>query len=304
MNRIYIIILLAASTLSAMGQQTEDSIQVNAGVANTPAPTPEVKQDNKREIKTPHLYWGFKAGAGPLGWAFENEDMVLSNDLALTAGIYFELQTTKWLSVELGGNYTMVSGAIEMGEYTTTLDATDDEGISYQHQVYASYANEDIETALLEIPLSLRLIWNPGNWQLYLKPGVAYTMALSSSYNQTARIAISGYYPEDNITYTDLSQHGYFTDKTFTSSGELAINNSINPFIGVSVVFPAKRGNFFIEGKFYPGAIDLSDGSGNGSLFEGPMDNEEIGDYNFESLSEEAGEITLEGFTVEIGFRF
>ncbi len=302
MNRLYILILFAIFCNYAIAQEVNDTTQLNAGVENTPVKSAN-KQD-KKERKLPHLFWGFKAGAGQLGWAFENKNMELENDLAITGGIYFELQTTKWLSFEVGANYTMMSGSVSLEGYSSSIETTDDEGDSYTHLIDASYANEEFDASLLEVPIAIKLICNPGNWKFYLKPGVAYTMALSSSYNQQAKIAISGYYPEENITFTDLSQHGYFTGTTFKSSGEMAITTAINPFIGAGIVFPGKRGNLFIEGKYYPGAMDFSDGSGNGSLFEGPMDNQEIGDYNFESLTEEAGEITLEGFMVEIGFRF
>lgn len=302
MNRLHIVLVCLSLGFSSLAQQTADSTQINTGVKDAPAI--KSKKTKTRAINYPHLYWGFSAGAGQFGLALDNQDMKLSNNLSFTGGAFFELRILKWLGAEIGCNYTMVSGSAKIENYTASINAKDDEGDSYVHIIEAPNVKEEMEAELLEIPLSAKFIWSPGKWNLYLKPGIAYSMALSSGYSQKNQVAISGHYPTENITFENLPQHGYFLMSHFKNKGELAIKNSINPFIGAGVVFPAKTGNFFIEGKYYPGTIDFSNGAGNGTLFEGTMDNQNIQDYNFESITEEASKVGLGGFLVQIGLRF
>lgn len=263
------------------------------------------KEKKVKQIKFPHFYWGFSGGAGEFGLISDDESIVIENDLSFTGGIYFELQTMKWMSVEVGGYYTQISSTSTMDSYTTSFDAVDDMGVNYSHQVSAAHIVEESEAGLLEIPIAIKFLWHPGNWNFYLKPGASYTMLMNSSYAQKATVGISGYYPDNNVTYTNLPNHGYFTPKSFRSKGELTYTNSINPFIGAGIIMAGrgKAGVFFIEGKYYPGSIDFNGGQGNGTLFEGPMDNSEPNNYNFESITDETT-VNIGGFLVQIGFRF
>jgi hypothetical protein len=273
-------------------------------------PTDSVKTEKPKAAKTinyPHLYWGFSGGYNMLEIASDNANVLLSNTASPTGGLYFELRINKWLGIETGGNYLMYSGdaSLVSNDYTTTqVGLIDTDGDTYNATYSASGVQESWEASYIEIPLAVKLQLMAGKWTFYLKPGVSYNLVASSSYSQTGTYSRSGYYPDYDITFDNLPSHGFYKNYKKESSGEPAFTDFINPFVGFGIVLPAKRGNLFMEARYYPGTVSMVE-PGTGTLFEGPADLAPMSaDYQFESITEESGNVTMSGFVFNLGFRF
>jgi hypothetical protein len=273
-------------------------------------PTDSVKTEKPKTAKTinyPHLYWGFAAGYNMLEIASDNADVLLSNTASPTGGLYFELRINKWLGIETGGNYLMYSGdaSFKSNGYTTMQEGlVDADGDRYDATYNASGVKESWEASYVEIPLAVKLQLMAGKWTFYLKPGASYNLVASSSYTQKGTYSRSGYYPDYDITFDNLPTHGFYKNYKKESSSEPAFTDFINPFVGFGIVLPAKRGNLFMEARYYPGTVSMVE-PGNGTLFEGPADLAPMSkEFQFESITEESGNVTMSGFIFNLGFRF
>ena len=273
-------------------------------------PTDSVKTEKPKATKTinyPHLYWGFSGGYNMLKIASDNKDVLLSNTASPTGSLYFELRINKWLGIETGGNYLMFSGdaSFKSDSYTTMQNGLiDSDGDTYDATYSASAVKESWDAAYVEIPLAIKLQLMAGKWTFYLKPGASYNLVTSSSYSQMGTYSRSGYYPDYDITFDNLPTHGFYTNYYKQSSGEPPFSDFINPFVGLGIVLPAKRGNLFVEARYFPGSVAMTK-TGNGILFEGPADLAPISNsHQFESILEESGKVTSSGFIFNIGFRF
>ncbi|HLW05930.1 MAG TPA: hypothetical protein VKY45_00085 [Marinilabiliaceae bacterium] len=198
----------------------------------------------------------------------------------------------------------MKGDIIQSADYEASFDGLmDSEGDKYNSLISTTDVKENFYADLIEIPFALKFQLPIGNWTFYLKPGASYNIVSGATYNQNGKYSRWGYYPEYNITFEDLPSHGFYDSKFQKSKGSV-FTNFINPFVGFGIVFPAQSGNLFMEAKYYPGAASIAK-SGNGTLFEGP---ENLGvldyKYQFESVTEESGKITLSGLTFSMGFRF
>lgn len=260
-----------------------------------------------KTINYPHLYWGFTAGYNMLEVTCDNKAMAMSNEASPTGGVFFELRINKWLGVETGANYMMLSGDIDwLNEPYQFVDKglIDSDNQSYDATYSSTGLSETWDASYIEIPLSVKLQLMAGKWTFYLKPGASYNVLASSSYTQNGSYSRSGYYKEFEVTFENLPEYGFYQNSRNESSGKPAFTSFINPFLGLGFVFPAKRGNLFMEARYYPGSLTMVK-EGNGKLFEGP---ENLGvltsSYNFESMTEEAGEVSSSGLIFNIGFRF
>lgn len=296
-NLYKLVIAFAASIpvmVSAQVQASVDSLKTT-------------KEKQAKVIHFPHLYWGFSAGYNMLEVSSDNADLQYSNTASPTGGIYFEVRINKWLGIETGGNYLMFKGdaGFVAGNYQITQnDLVDTDGDTYNATYSATNVKETWDASYVEIPFAIKLQLMAGKWTFYLKPGASYNLVTSCSYNQSGTYSRSGFYPEYNITFDNLPAHGFYQNQTQKSSGEPAFTNYINPFVGLGIIFPAKRGNLFMEARYYPGTTSMVK-SGNGTLFEGPENLAPLSStYQFESITEESGKVTSGGFVFNIGFRF
>jgi hypothetical protein len=278
--------------------------------AQVQAPADSLKTTKVKPAKVihyPHLYWGFSAGYNMLEITSDKTDLQYSNTASPTGGIYFEVRINKWLGIETGGNYLMFKGdaGFVSGNYQLIQEGlVDSDGDTYNATYSASNVEETWDANYVEIPLALKLQLMAGKWTFYLKPGASYNLVTSSSYNQSGQYSRSGFYPQYNIAFDNLSAHGFYQSQTKKSSGEPAFTNFINPFVGLGIILPAKRGNLFMEARYYPGTTTMVK-PGNGTLFEGPEDLAPLSSaYQFESMTEESGKVTSGGFVFNIGFRF
>jgi len=259
-----------------------------------------------KSIKYPHLYFGFYGEYGMLELSPEKTDFTYTTDPTYGGGAYLELKVMKWLGVEVAGTYKKLQGT---SKYNGNIDYSlnglvDSDGDAYNSVVYATAVKEQWSTNVIELPFSLKVQLPLGNWTIYVKPGVSYNLVSGATYEQTGVYTRNGVYSAYNITLTDLPQHGFYAKRYITSNSDLAFENFINPFVGFGLIFPARSGNFYMEGKYYPGSSNLAT-AGNGHLFEGPDNMAPLTDaYVFESLSEESGALKLSGLSFNIGFRF
>ena len=308
-NAFLLIVALAVVPYLGYGQTiATDSIK-NQHTEVTSNPLAGTVKKTKRivpkEIKYPHLYWGFTGNYGIMDLTPEKAGFDYSTKGSMGGGLYFELRVTKWLGIETGGNYWVMKGDItQSADYATSIEGlVDSEGDEYNSLISAVKVSESWSTSLIEIPFALKFQLPVGNWTFYLKPGASYNMVTGATYNQDGIFSRSGYYSENNITFENLPSHGFYEAKHQKSSGS-AFTNFINPFVGFGIIFPAASGNLFMEAKYYPGSLSMAK-SGNGTLFEGP---ENLGvidrKYQFESVTEESGKITLSGLSFSMGFRF
>jgi hypothetical protein len=257
-------------------------------------------------VTYPRLHWGFSAGGGTFGYMLKGDNLNTSNSPSFAGNLFLELKFTKWLGVEVGGGYTLLSGKVKLDSYSKTYEGlTDDQGDNLNLTLGVKNMEENLTASLLEIPVSIRLEWNPGKWTLYLKPGVAYTMVQSSKYDQLAVYTRNGYYPEYGVTFTNLASHGFYSN-AYHSQGKqkLELKNGINPFIGAGIIFPGTKGRFYIEGKYYPGSIDFAKSETSIRPFDGPGYESMSTEYAFSSATKLSSKIGLGGFMVQLGFRF
>jgi hypothetical protein len=258
------------------------------------------------EISYPRLHWGFSAGGGTFGYILKGDNLNVSNSPSFEGNLFLELKFTKWLGVEVGGGYTMLSGKVKLDSYSNTYEGLkDDQDDNINLTLGVKSLEETLTSFLIEIPVSVRLEWNPGRWTLYLKPGVAYTMAQTSNYKQTGRYTRNGYYPDYGVTFTNISTHGFYTNLYYEQTNEkLELKSGINPFIGAGVIFPGTKGRFYIEGKYYPGSIDFAKSETGIRSFDGPGYESMPSGYAFSSATKLSSKIGLGGFMVQLGFRF
>ncbi|MDP4187123.1 MAG: hypothetical protein Q8907_14160 [Bacteroidota bacterium] len=261
---------------------------------------------NKKEIHYPRLHWGFSGEGGTFNLMLKGDNLSVKNDPSYGGNLFFELKFAKWIGLETGGSYIELSGKVKVVSYSKTYtNLKDNQGDNIDLTVEAKGLEESLTTSVIEIPLSLRLEWNPGKWTLYLKPGVAYTIAQTSNYKQRGTYTRTGYYPDFGITFTNLSEHGFYTEVPHKQEdNKLELNSGINPFIGAGVIFPGIQGHFYIEGKYYPGSFDFKKSENGTRPFEGPGYVYLPSNYAFSSATALSEKVGLGGFMVTIGFRF
>lgn len=297
---IYVLICtLVPAILQAQETKEENKADSSKAIVN--------KRDiNIKEISYPRLHWGFSGDGGIFSLMLKGDHLSVKNDPSYGGNLFFELKFAKWIGLETGGSYIELSGKVKVDNYSKTYtNLKDNQGDNIDLTVEAKDLEESFTTSVIEIPLSLKLEWNPGKWILYLKPGVAYTIAQTSNYKQRGNYTRTGYYPDLGITFTNLSVHGFYTELSHKQDeNKFELKSGINPFIGAGLIFPGIEGRFFIEGKYYPGSSNFKKSENVARPFDGPGYSSLPSNYAFSSATVLSDKIGLGGFMVTVGFRF
>jgi len=294
-----LIFLFSVFASSLRGQTEEPSGSVSVAEENQVENQVEGPVEDNQKLVWVSLY----GGTGLFQWNHTEDAVTSEPALAHGGGVGINFRVVDWLEVSTGARVSFFSPEIKVDDYYSNLIDVDSDGDKFEKRVSASGVIEQQEYVWARFPLSLRYLFNPGRWDFYVEAGVEYYMALKSSFDQEGRFSNHGYYSEYDLLIDDLPEYGFYDNKFISSGNTLDMDDLLQAYAGVGIVFPGRTSHFFIEGRYYfSGEDPFSDKQD--LLFPGPSTNEPVTlHYENESVMQ-AGVVSLSGFQAVIGIRF
>lgn len=248
------------------------------------------------------VYWGLAVGAGNVAFTNSLTETVIDQKNSYSAAFFIEYHPIRYIAIETGAEYFMLNSSATLDAYNSTTNAIDSNGDPVEYRFSAKNVSEDQKISLLNIPIALKGILLVKKWEFYARAGVVVRNSLNSTYSQRGTYTNNGYYEQYDLLITDLPDYGYYTNLPDSEEAEIAWKTTIDPVVGVGIVFPSKTGSFFIEGNFYPGGANFFENK-QAVPFQSRIGNTNANEQKTGSLLE-SGSTKLSGFAVSIGLRF
>ncbi len=296
---LVIVLLSISSVLTAQNDQQTDS--VNIADDEVKAQPRFIKEETEQENK---LYSTTILGHGGMfQWTHSNGVVTIDPSLASGGGVAFNFRVVDWLEISVGAGLSLQTTEANVQQYSTTMPWVDNEGDAYEKRIEATDVKETQKYMWAEFPLLIRYFYTAGKWDVFAEAGAEYRLAVKSTYDQEGVFSHHGYYEQYDLLIDDLTSWGYYDNyKMSVEEADLEMNDLIMPFVGLGVVFPGQKSNFFFEARYYLSGSDPFKEKQD-VLFPGPDDNTRAFSYQNMSVMNN-GEVSFSGFRGSIGVRF
>ncbi|MDR0367962.1 MAG: PorT family protein [Bacteroidales bacterium] len=208
-----------------------------------------------------------------------------------------------------------VGGGFDVSMYSTNgyLDGAkvsfdnkiDDEEDVYRKDIYFRDWSE-IQTAIyVELPIELHYQYDFGlrkRRMMHLHFGAKVQLPLMGQYNVTrGNLETQGYYPEWNINFFDMPNHGFGTDGSRRTAGKLNLPLNIAATVGFDFLFEiTKKLDIFAGGSFDYGFISAKSSNNGDLLYEDESGNLQYRGITASSAIDKMNTLAVRG---EIGIR-
>lgn len=296
---IVILFLSISSVLTSQNDQQTDS--ANIADDEVKAQPRFIKEEPEQENK---LYSTTILGHGGMfQWTHSNGAVSIDPSVAFGGGVAFNFRVVDFLEVSVGAGLSLQTTEATVQQYSATMPWVDNEGDAYEKRIEATDVKETQKYMWAEFPLLVRYFYPVSDWELFAEAGAEYRMTLKSTYDQEGVFSHHGYYEQYDLLIDDLMEWGYYDNyKKSVEEGNLEMNSLIMPFVGLGVVFPGQKTNFFFEARYY---LSVSDPfkEKQDVLFAGPDENTSAVLHQNMSVMNN-GDVNFSGFRGSIGVRF
>ncbi len=296
-----IIILFLSGSSVLTGQNNQQADSANIAKDEVKAQPRFIKEEPKQENK---LYSTTILGHGGMfQWTHSNGAVTIDPSLAIGGGVALNFRVIDFLEVSVGAGLSLQTTEATVQQYSATMPWIDNEGDAYEKRIEATDVKETQNYMWAEFPLLVRYFYTLSNWDLFAEAGAEYRMALKSTYDQEGVFSHHGYYEQYELLIDDLLSWGYYDNyEKSVEEADLEMNDLIMPFVGLGVVFPGQKSNFFFEARYY---LSVSDpfNEKQDVLFSGPDNNTRAFSYQNMSVMNN-GDVSFSGFRGSVGIRF
>ena len=138
------------------------------------------------------------------------------------AGVSYTYNFSYELGLSVGGEITSYGGnKADYKTITETYNGTDDNGDDVKYEFKFNNYMEDQKVALLSVPVKLIYRLQLSNTtDLYAAGGVKVGLPVSAKSDVSGKVSSAGYYSYEDLTYHDLQEHGFFTDRDVNVKGK------------------------------------------------------------------------------------
>ena len=182
----------------------------------------------------------------------------------------------------------------------------DDEGHLYRKDIYFRDWSE-IQTALyLEIPILMHYQYDFGlrkRMIMHLHFGAKVQLPLTGKYNVThGDLEVQGYYPEWNVVFFGMPNHGFGSDGGSNMRGELDLPLNVAATVGFDFLFEiSKKVDIFVGASFDYGFSNTKSVNNGDLLYENQYEDLYYRGIMMSSAIDKANTIAVQG---EFGIRY
>jgi hypothetical protein len=129
------------------------------------------------------------------------------------AGLAYICNVSSTFGISLGLELSSFRGETSYKSLQETYEAIDDQGTRMEYSYSIDNYHEKQNMMLLSVPVMMRVIIPTGNRAgVYLAGGMKFGFpAISKSKISGENITATGYYSHENLTYSNLPEHGFFS---------------------------------------------------------------------------------------------
>lgn len=129
------------------------------------------------------------------------------------AGLEYTLNFSSAIGVSAGLEYSRFAGSFRQRSLSETYEAIDDAGSHFDY-IYSMEEYEETQSfSVMSMPMLLRVKLPVGrNNHIFAGGGVKFALPVGSKVSIAAKnINSSGYYAQEDVTYSNLPQHGFYS---------------------------------------------------------------------------------------------
>lgn len=170
---------------------------------------------------------GVYLGGGLSSLNYKNVSTDFSDRLGFMGGFSYNYFITNNWSLKSGLELSYYHAKADLNSIEGSVDAIDDEKESFKYQYTIGGYNETQKAYLINIPVMASFQTNRSNatTNLYVSGGFKLGLPISSKYKSNmSSITTKGYYPKNNVTYTDFIFRGIGSFSDINSNGNLKTN--------------------------------------------------------------------------------
>jgi hypothetical protein len=173
-----------------------------------------------------------------------------------------------WLSISIGLRYSSFEQGLKLAQINGTYltPPPDSDNDNYQLRWTGTNVQETQKLSFVGVPVCIGFqIPLSSKVALYAKGGVDICMPITQSYSTKGVFSYAGYYPEYNVTISNLPDYGFPSDLNTSVTGKLIVKSvNLNPIFSVGGNFRISQHVLITLGAFYTysmSSIYASDGS-------------------------------------------
>jgi hypothetical protein len=212
--------------------------------------------------RRPGVFIGMTAGSLNSQIIYNEDFETETNERSFNGVFDFGYYLSKYFGFKTGIGYSSFKTNISLDSYQDKNMARDSENESYELRITASNISESQTINVLKIPIGLVInIPLGGVVNLFLEPGLNMVIPAGNNFSNSGSFTYKGYYQEYNVVLENLPDHGFSTNKTIITEGDLELNQmwyDAAVYAGINVAIKPK---YHLSGGFYY-STSISDVSG------------------------------------------
>lgn len=162
----------------------------------------------------------------------DNRQMDVDNHPAFSYHLGLGFTFNNYIGIASGITYYSLRTEISSNLYTDQVESYDTEGDYFIMNIEGEDYSESAGADYLQIPMTFMLnIPLNYTFNILLEPSLVYAVVIKSTFETQGTFSYQGYYPDYNVTLTDIPEHGFEDNAEINHSGNLNVRN----FAGASV---------------------------------------------------------------------
>ncbi len=182
----------------------------------------------------------------------------LANSLMIKPTINFEYMFSNSYGIKFGIGFNSYGKKISQNSYANKITGTDSDNDNYTLTVDGSSISEKDRLNFIEIPIEfiyLKQLFS--SFGFYINGGFILSNLLNSNYDGSGTYSFVAYYPQYNLTLSNIPEHGLYQNKVISGFGNLQITSFIlNADVEAGLQYKIKRDMSILFGINYSRSLN------------------------------------------------
>lgn len=156
----------------------------------------------------------------------DNREMNVENNFTLSYHLGLGYTFNNYIGIASGLTYYTLRSEISSDRYSDQVESYDSEGDFFIMNIQGENYSESAGAHYLQIPMTFLLnIPLSYTFNILFEPSLTYSVLMKGEFETQGNFSYRGYYPDYNLTLSDLPEYGFEDDVETNYTGKMTLRN-------------------------------------------------------------------------------